>query len=183
MLSTSTVTIASVAVFASSRYCASPIASAAMSFTGSITDINNALNNAVFTPTANFHGAASLRIETGDGTMLALWDLHHDSEPVTKTGISIDLGLPHFVNHIAFAAADLDDLDARKDRLLAHGFDVARIDHGWCTSIYTADPNDIMVEFCCTTRVFDAADHAAVENQKGVAGEFASRSLSIGQHL
>ncbi|MFM8973072.1 MAG: VOC family protein [Actinomycetota bacterium] len=104
--------------------------------------------------------ARHLFYDIGDGTMLALWDLHHESGPVTKTAISIDLGLPHFVNHIAFASADLADLDARQHRLLAHGIDVARIDHGWCTSIYTADPNDIMVEFCCTTRVFDADDHA-----------------------
>jgi len=104
--------------------------------------------------------ARHLFYDTGDGTMLALWDLHHESGPVTKTGISIDLGLPHFVNHLAFGATDLADLDARRHRLLAHGYDVARIDHGWCTSIYTADPNDIMVEFCCTTRVFDTHDHA-----------------------
>jgi hypothetical protein len=28
------------------------------------------------------------------------------------------------------------------------------IDHGFCTSIYTTDPNRILVEFCCTTRAF-----------------------------
>ena len=49
--------------------------------------------------------ARHLFYETGDGTMLALWDLHHDSGPVTKTGISIDLGLPHFVNHIEIGRA------------------------------------------------------------------------------
>jgi hypothetical protein len=25
------------------------------------------------------------------------------------------------------------------------------IDHGWCRSLYTVDPNGIMVEFCVTT--------------------------------
>jgi len=25
------------------------------------------------------------------------------------------------------------------------------INHGWCTSIYTLDPNGILVEFCVTT--------------------------------
>ena len=29
----------------------------------------------------------------------------------------------------------------------------ARIDHGWCTSIYANDPSGIMVEFCTTTTV------------------------------
>jgi catechol 2,3-dioxygenase-like lactoylglutathione lyase family enzyme len=90
--------------------------------------------------------------DTGNGELLALWDLHDggelgDYDPAISTG----LGLPNFVNHIAFAAADLDELDARKDRLVAHGHDVARIDHGWCTSIYANDPSGIMVEFCTTT--------------------------------
>ncbi|MEE3326324.1 MAG: hypothetical protein VX252_03250, partial [Myxococcota bacterium] len=26
------------------------------------------------------------------------------------------------------------------------------IDHGWCRSVYTVDPNGIMVEFCVTTK-------------------------------
>jgi hypothetical protein len=59
--------------------------------------------------------------------------------------------LPNFVNHIAFAAADLDELELRKDRWVANGHDVARIDHGWCVSIYANDPSGIMVEFCTTT--------------------------------
>ncbi len=29
--------------------------------------------------------------------------------------------------------------------------DIIQMDHGWCTSIYTLDPNGIMVEFCVTT--------------------------------
>jgi len=33
------------------------------------------------------------------------------------------------------------------------------IDHGWCTSIYTKDPNGILVEFCTSTRQLGPADH------------------------
>jgi hypothetical protein len=62
------------------------------------------------------------------------------------------------VNHIAFDS-EFDQLDAKRDRWLAHGFDVVRIDHGWCTSIYANDPNGIMVEFCSTTRAFTEDDH------------------------
>jgi hypothetical protein len=93
--------------------------------------------------------------DTGNGELIALWDLHDedgalgDFDPAISTG----LGLPNFVNHIAFGATDLDELDARKDRLVANGHDVARIDHGWCTSIYANDPSGIMVEFCTTTKV------------------------------
>jgi hypothetical protein len=62
------------------------------------------------------------------------------------------------VNHIAFSAT-FDELDAKRDRWLEHGFDVVRIDHGWCTSVYANDPNGIMVEFCATTRAFTSDDH------------------------
>jgi catechol 2,3-dioxygenase-like lactoylglutathione lyase family enzyme len=102
------------------------------------------------------HGwARHLFYDTGSGEMLAIWDLHDATLPPFDPAISTGLGLPHFVNHVAFAADDLDDIDARKDRLLAHGHEVALIDHGWCTSIYANDPNGIMVEFCTTTEAFD----------------------------
>ena len=39
--------------------------------------------------------------------------------------------------------------------------DVLEIDHGWCHSIYTKDPNENLVEFCLTTGAFTAADRAA----------------------
>jgi catechol 2,3-dioxygenase-like lactoylglutathione lyase family enzyme len=102
--------------------------------------------------------ARHLFYDTGNGELFAIWDLHDESLPDFNPAISVGLGLPHFVNHIAFASSDLDDLDARKDRWLAHGHDVARIDHGWCTSIYANDPNGIMVEFCTTTREPDDDD-------------------------
>jgi len=97
--------------------------------------------------------------DTGNGEMLAIWDLHDESVPDFDPAISTALGLPSFVNHIAFAASDVAELDAHTDRWLEHGYDVVRVDHGWCTSIYANDPNGIMVEFCMTTRVFDAGDH------------------------
>ncbi|MGH8976932.1 MAG: VOC family protein [Acidimicrobiia bacterium] len=95
--------------------------------------------------------ARHLFYDTGNGELLALWDLHHDDLGDFDPAISTGLGLPNFVNHIAFGAGDLADLEARKDRLVEHGHDVARIDHGWCTSIYANDPSGIMVEFCTTT--------------------------------
>lgn len=102
--------------------------------------------------------------ETGGGGMIAFWDLHDpsvadDFDPAIATG----LGLPVWSNHIAFAAADLADLETRKQRLLAHGLDVMEVDHGWCSSIYTRDPNGILVEFCTTTAAFTDADRAEAE--------------------
>jgi hypothetical protein len=62
------------------------------------------------------------------------------------------------VNHVAFHAEDLGDLEARKRRWLEHGLDVFEVDHGFCSSIYVLDPNQILVEFCTTTQPFTAAD-------------------------
>jgi catechol 2,3-dioxygenase-like lactoylglutathione lyase family enzyme len=114
--------------------------------------------------------ARHLFYDTGNGEMLAVWDLHDAGLPPFDPAISTGLGLPHFVNHIAFGASSLEDIDARKDRWLAHGLDTVRIDHGWCVSVYANDPNGIMVEFCCTTRAFDAGDRAdAQQSLRAVA--------------
>ncbi len=104
------------------------------------------------------HGwARHLFYDTGNGEMLAIWDLHDVDLPEFDPAISTGLGLPSFVNHIAFDAP-FASLDTKRDRWLANGLDVVRIDHGWCTSIYANDPNGIMVEFCSTTRAFTADD-------------------------
>ena len=100
--------------------------------------------------------------DTGNGEMFAIWDLHDEHLPDFNPAISTALGLPTFVNHIAFDSP-FDDLDAKRDRWLEQGYDVVRIDHGWCTSIYANDPNGIMVEFCATTRVFTEEDHREAE--------------------
>jgi catechol 2,3-dioxygenase-like lactoylglutathione lyase family enzyme len=89
--------------------------------------------------------------DTGGG-MIAFWDLHSERIGPFDPAISTGLGLPTWTNHLAFDAPDLDALEAARERWLARGLDVAEIDHGWCRSVYTTDPNGIMVEFCCTTR-------------------------------
>jgi catechol 2,3-dioxygenase-like lactoylglutathione lyase family enzyme len=104
--------------------------------------------------------AKHLFYDTGNGQLIAFWDLHDPRvEPGFEAGLSKAMGVPHFVNHLAFAADSLDDLEARKQRLLDNGYDVAEIDHGWCTSIYADDPNGTLVEFCVTTAAFTAVDH------------------------
>jgi len=108
------------------------------------------------TPTGGW--AKHFFYETGDGLM-AFWDLHDATIPEGfSAAISTGMGLPEWVNHVAFAARDVADLDRRRERLLANGYAVMEIDHGWCRSIYTRDPNGILVEFCTTTRAFDADD-------------------------
>jgi catechol 2,3-dioxygenase-like lactoylglutathione lyase family enzyme len=111
------------------------------------------------TPTGGW--AKHFFYDTGEGEMMAFWELHDDSMPAEfPTGLSTGVGLPEWVNHIAFKADDAADLEKRKQRLLDHGYDVLEIDHNWCYSIYTADPNGTMVEFCRTTGEFDDADRA-----------------------
>jgi catechol 2,3-dioxygenase-like lactoylglutathione lyase family enzyme len=108
--------------------------------------------------------------DTGGGQLFAVWDLHDDTIPDFDPAISRGLGLPTWVNHIAFSAASLDDLAARRQRL-----DVIEIDHGWCMSIYANDPGGTLVEFCCTTRAFTQADvdeaQALVEAEQPSLGE------------
>jgi catechol 2,3-dioxygenase-like lactoylglutathione lyase family enzyme len=103
--------------------------------------------------------AKHLFYDTGNGEMIAFWDFHDpDLAPDFPTAISTAMGLPVWANHIAFGATDLDDIRRRRERWLEHGADVMEIDHGWCTSIYTQDPNGILVEFCTSTRELDAKD-------------------------
>ena len=115
--------------------------------------------------------ARHLFYDTGDGECLAIWDLHDD--PAIPEGfdpsISRGLGLPSWTNHLAFDARDLDMLGAIQRRWLDHGYDVLRLDHGWCESIYIDDPNGIAVEFCCTTRHLTDADRRSADELRRAA--------------
>ena len=122
-------------------------------------------------PAAEGGWARHLFYDTGNGECLAVWDIH-DNPAVPdrfETSISRGLGLPSWTNHLAFAARDLEELTATRDRWRACGFDVLQIDHGWCTSIYLDDPNGIAVECCCTTRAFGPEDAAAAEELRRAA--------------
>ena len=117
------------------------------------------LDRVVAAPSPEHGWARHVFYDTGNGQMIAFWDLHDDPAIGDfDASISRGLGLPAWTNHLAFGADTLEDLTAQRQRWLDHGFDVAEIDHGWCTSIYTMDPNDIMVEFCCTTGATTDAD-------------------------
>jgi catechol 2,3-dioxygenase-like lactoylglutathione lyase family enzyme len=99
--------------------------------------------------------------DTGDGTLMAFWDLHDPRVPDDfEPSISSGLGLPIWTNHIAFGCDDADGMVAKKQLWLDAGYDVMEIDHDWCISIYTTDPNGILVEWCYFTRQLDEADHA-----------------------
>jgi catechol 2,3-dioxygenase-like lactoylglutathione lyase family enzyme len=91
--------------------------------------------------------------------LIAFWDYARvPLEAPLRTDISRDLGFERGVNHVAFSADDLEDLKRRRERWLAHGHDVLEIDHGWVHSIYTTDPDGIVVEFAVLTRDFSEDD-------------------------
>lgn len=94
-----------------------------------------------------------------DASFIAFWELHDvPGAGVPETNLSKAAGLPDHINHIAFGVRNMGELAERKQRWLGAGLKVMEIDHNWCHSIYTRDPNDNLVEFCLTTGAFDPAD-------------------------
>jgi len=97
--------------------------------------------------------------DTGDG-LIAFWDLHIDGIPPVDGGMSRAVGLPAWVNHVAFTAHDTEHLNTCRKRWLELGFDVFEVDHEFCRSIYTSDTNGTLVEWCLDTRPLDDTDRA-----------------------
>jgi catechol 2,3-dioxygenase-like lactoylglutathione lyase family enzyme len=110
----------------------------------------------VVAPTPGDSGwAKHFFFDTGAGSMIAFWELHDETIGAEyPTDLNRSIGLPWWVNHLAFDAPSTEDLETHKLRWREHGHTVLEVDHGWCRSIYTRDPNGIMVEFCHTTREF-----------------------------
>jgi catechol 2,3-dioxygenase-like lactoylglutathione lyase family enzyme len=93
--------------------------------------------------------------DTGDGSCIAFFDLHgageHDG---WRSDLSDSVGLPIWVNHIAFKATAERQQEV-KDRLAeSGGKPLMELDHHWCQSLYLVDPNGIMVELCRDTPGF-----------------------------
>jgi catechol 2,3-dioxygenase-like lactoylglutathione lyase family enzyme len=97
--------------------------------------------------------------DMGGGESLGFFAFENVGEkPGWKTEISTGLGLPIWVNHVAFNVDSLDELAAMKKRVETNGVKLLmETDHGWCRSIYMVDPNGIMVEFTTTTKPEDFA--------------------------
>ena len=94
-----------------------------------------------------------------DSKFIAFWELHDvPGAENFETNISKAAGLPDQINHISFDVKDAQELERRKQQWLDAGKEVMEIDHNWCQSIYTKDPNDTLVEFCLTTGGFSRLD-------------------------
>ena len=114
--------------------------------------------------------------DIGNGECLGFFAIHNLGEkPTYRTDISRGLGLPAWVNHVAFNVDGLEDLDRMKQRCIANDVKVeAEVDHGWCRSIYIVDPNGIMVEFTTTTRpdLFEMSEAEALRLLRQPPEEF-----------
>ncbi|MBW2414446.1 MAG: VOC family protein [Deltaproteobacteria bacterium] len=101
----------------------------------------------------------------GSGEAIAFFEVNGVGEQADyKTEISTGLGLPPWSNHIAFRLDSLEELEAMTKQMHERGIDdILRIDHGWCVSIYTMDPNGIMVEFCVTTNAEEFSEQTEEE--------------------
>jgi catechol 2,3-dioxygenase-like lactoylglutathione lyase family enzyme len=119
------------------------------------------LAKVVAAPTGSPEGGWARHVfyDTGGQGMIAFFELHDPAIPSEfDPAISTGLGLPPWVNHLAFDAGDLEGLEAACRRWQAFGLDVVELDHGFCRSIYATDPNGVLVEFACTTRPLDEED-------------------------
>lgn len=97
-----------------------------------------------------------------EGGLIAFWDLHGDY-PEFDGAMSRSSGLPDWVNHLAFTAVDLSHFEAAIKRWTDNGLDAIEIDHGFCRSAYTHDPNGTLVEWCFDTRELDESDRELAE--------------------
>ena len=101
------------------------------------------------------------RMGGDDSCFIAFWEMHDvPGSDDFETSLSKAAGLPDEINHIAFRVNSAAELDERRAQWTASGRSVLEVDHNWCRSIYTKDPNDNLVEFCLTTGEFTPADRA-----------------------
>ena len=99
------------------------------------------------------------RMDGDDSRFIAFWELHETTtQDDHKHDINEAANMPPGVNHYSFDVHSKEELEARREAWTDAGFDVFEIDHNWCHSIYTRDPNGNTVEFCLTTGAFTAED-------------------------
>src|SRR5262249_22499885 len=82
--------------------------------------------------------------------------------------------------HFAMEVGTMAELNAFQDRWKAHGLQVmGPIDHHFCHSIYTHDPNGIQVEITCKTADHDEImAHERATREKNMA-EWTAETASV----
>ena len=131
----------------------------------------------VAAPTPNDTGwSKHFFYDTGSSGMIAFWELHDPEigEDYT-TDLNRSVGLPWWVNHLAFDAPTREDLVVHRERWREHGHTVLEVDHEFCISIYIRDPNGIMVEFCRDTPGFERDPEGAAAQLTAVPAGHSAR--------
>ncbi|MCB1690469.1 MAG: VOC family protein [Halioglobus sp.] len=101
------------------------------------------------------------RMDGDDSKFIAFWELHDvPGQENHIYDLNKGANLPGGTNHYSFSVDSREALDDWLRKWTEAGLDVLEIDHNWCHSIYTNDPNGNMVEFCLTTGTFTAEDRA-----------------------
>ena len=101
------------------------------------------------------------RINGDDSKFIAFWELKDTpKQDKINTNMNDAMNLPELTAHFSFEATSVDELMQWKDKWNAAGLDVLEIDHNWCHSVYTKDPDGNAVEFCVTTGSFTEEDRA-----------------------
>lgn len=104
--------------------------------------------------------------DIGGGALHAIWDLRGLEEsgkldPESwRGGMSTGVGLPYWINHLAFNVSGPEEFEQKKQRWLDHGQNVAEVDHEFIRSIYTRDPDGTLVEWTYATRPLNDDDKA-----------------------
>ena len=99
------------------------------------------------------------RMDGDDSKFIAFWELMDTpGEGGYKFDINEAAGTPQGTNHYSFSVDTPDELVAWRQKWNASGLDVLEVDHNWCHSVYTKDPNGNMIEFCLTTGNFTDDD-------------------------
>ncbi len=88
--------------------------------------------------------------DIGNNQLIGFFEVHNVGERDDYTTDFADsVGLPAWVNHIAFKLEDEAAYEALKIRLEENGVALlGEVDHDWCKSIYLADPNGLTLEYC-----------------------------------
>ncbi|MCY1548369.1 hypothetical protein D9M68_844730 [compost metagenome] len=87
-----------------------------------------------------------------DGSCIAFFDLGDGQATAPSPNT------PDWVNHIAMRMDTLEELEAMRQKLIAHGVNVLGVtDHKMCKSIYFFDPNGLRLEFAVATQTEDEA--------------------------
>lgn len=99
------------------------------------------------------------RINGDDSKFIAFWELRDvPGQENHIYDLNEGANLPTGTNHYSFSVDSAEELEGWRIKWMAAGLGVLEIDHNWCHSVYTKDPNGNMVEFCLTTGAFTAKD-------------------------